>query len=876
MLRINSLKTEYKTAPLGMDEPSPRFSWLLEGESHWQRERRIIVRNENGQIVWDSGFVADSSTIQIPYQGEALKPHTRYYWRVEVRDENGVESTSDDTAFFETGFLGTPWQAKWITRQVGNDNLRAPQRFVHDFFVTQPIVKARLHITSLGLYEAYLNGQPVTDQCFTPGWTDYFHRVQYQTYDVTGQIQEGRNAFAAYVAEGWFNGKIARYWAERKLHYGDHALLKAELRITLADGTVQIIATDKNWYAWLGEGAIRMSDIYMGETYDAQRDDHAWKLSVEKRPQGCPFVHEEEPEVDTVWQSGAPVRRMMRRYPAALTRRPSGVWIVDFGQNLVGRERFTVRNGVAGAMIVIRHGEMLNPDGSLYTENLRSALATTTYICSGSGQEEYEPTFTFYGFRYLEISGWPGELTEEAIHAEVIYSELRQTGKFSCSEPLLNQLYSNIVWGQRSNFLDIPTDCPQRDERLGWSGDTQVFMNMATYNMEAPEFYRKWIDDLNLGLTEKEGCFAFYAPDPYKMTPPATGWSDAGIICPWLMYLKYGDIRLLKNHYANMAHWLDWQVENAGGALIVKNTCLGDWLNINADTPEAYLSTAYLAGMSKLLAKIAGIIGRNEEACFRKKRATEIAKAFGREFFTSDGELKVRTQTAALLALHFDITPEQAREKTIAFLVHDIRVERKLHLSTGFLGTPLLLKTLTEVGEVDLAYELLMQPNYPGWLYPVTQGATTMWERWDSYSHEKGFGDVAMNSFNHYAYGAVGDWFFETICGINPEELSPGFHEFRLAPRFGRQLVHASAEYSSACGTIRSSWRRSGELIEWKISVPCNTRAHLVIHEPFRLKENTKLKEMTQCCLPPGEHTVIVYSKLQNAFPAEYSSVINF
>lgn len=859
-----------------MDETEPRFSYLLEGNSERQIDRRIVVTNENGGIVWDSGFVAASSTIQIPYRGETLKPHTRYCWRVEVHDESGVESISTEDAFFETGFLGTPWQAKWITRQVGNDNLRAPQRFVHDFSVDQPVIKARLHITSLGLYEAYLNGLPVTDQCFTPGWTDYFHRVQYQTFDVTKLIQQGPNALAAYVAEGWFNGKIARYWAERKLHYGDHALLKAELRITLADGTVQIVATDKNWYAWLADGAIRMSDIYMGETYEAQRDDHLWKLPAKKRPKGCPFVHEEEPNIEIVWQSGASVKRMMRCAPTAIIHRAPGVWIIDFGQNLVGREHFTIRNGISGATIVIRHGEMLNPDGSLYTENLRSALATTTYICRGGIQEEYEPTFTFYGFRYLEISGWPGELTEDSIHAEVIYSELRKTGEFSCSEPLLNQLYSNIVWGQRGNFLDIPTDCPQRDERLGWSGDTQVFMNVATYNMEAPEFYRKWIDDLNLGLTEKEGCFAFYAPDPYKMTPPATGWSDAGIICPWLMYLKYGDSRLLEKHYANMEHWLNWQIENAGGSLIVANTCLGDWLNINASTPEAYLSTAYLAGMSKLLAKIAGIIGKKAEACFHQERARGVAQAFGREFFTPAGELKVRTQTAALLALYFDIVPEQAREKTIAFLVHDIREERKLHLSTGFLGTPLLLKTLTQVGEVDLAYELLMQHDYPGWLYPVTQGATTMWERWDSYSHEKGFGDVAMNSFNHYAYGAVGDWFFEAICGINPDEVAPGFHQFQLHPRFGKILLHAAAEYHSIYGTIRSSWqRKENGALEWHICIPCNTRARVILDAPFHIHDSG-VEENEHLYLLPGEHHLTVFPASQAASQGQTATAIGF
>lgn len=821
MLKAVDLRTEYKTDPLGMDETAPRFFYRLEGEGRRQLSRRIEVVSESGGTVWDSGEVESAETVQLVYEGMPLEPHTRYRWAVSVRDGKGAAPCRSE-AFFETGFLGAPWRARWIAGRTVSANRLPVQCFTRAFDAGEAAA-ARLYLSALGLYKAYLNGREVTADCFTPGGTDYYERVQYQAYDVAGLIRPGRNVIAVKVAEGWYAGRISRIWNGERPTWGDYPRLIAELHLTGPDGGKTVLGTDSGWHVQCR--GHHFSDIYMGESYDATVENDSCLLSDSGRP-----VTEECPPVRLEWNAGAPVRRMEMRKPERIIRLPNGVRIVDFGRNLAGRERVRLRNPGPGAAVVIRHGEMLRPDGSLYTGNLRSAAATTVYITRGEKEEVFEPEFTFYGFRYLSVSGWPGELAEDDIEAAVIYSALPATGEFRCSNPLLNQLFNNIVWGQRGNFLDVPTDCPQRDERLGWTGDAQVFSNVATYNMYCPEFYTKWIRDLNSSRT---GVFyPHFAPDPYRKTRGyhadrmASGWSDAGLICPWQMFRKYGDVRILKTCLGNMTDYLDGLVARANGSLIVDNACYGDWLNIDAPTGKKLISTAYLAGMNRLLAEMAGICGDGTLLRTRTRLADAVRDAFIRTFFSPEGKLKERTQTAALLALHFDLVPEHAYRETVRFLAEDIRDARSLHLSTGFLGTPLLLPVLSRIGEVDLAYDLLQQTGYPGWLYPVTQGATTMWERWNSWTPETGFGDEEMNSYNHYAYGAVGDWFYETVCGIQP---APTFRHFRLAPCFGRSLTGAAARYESILGPIESEWKREGEQIQWRFAVPPNTEADVML-----------------------------------------------
>lgn len=904
-LDVSDMRTEYHVRPIGMDEPKPRFSYTVQpipmgGDvpmpevipPKHQTARRIHVKEtKTGREVWDSGWVETGETIQIEYEGEPLKPFTAYTWSVEVKDEAGRAFDSRDTctgpypfsSTFETGFLGTPWQAEWIGTEPHSENLRPVPLFRGEMPAVENIAQARLYITALGLYKPYLNGKDVFKEitatssgamsvCMTPGWTDYYHRVQYQAYDVTKLISKStKNVLTVSLAEGWYAGRISRLWSDgNKPTYGDQPVFKAELHIRKTDGSVVKLVTDKDWK--YRDSAIVMSDIYDGEHYDAT-------LKTEDQPYRDAVVFNSDAlkNVAIEWQSGEFVREMRTLKPESIRKLENGTLIVDFGQNFTGRERINLRGTAPEDNVIrIRHGEMLNPDGTLYTDNLRSAKATTTYV----GRQEYEPQFTFYGFRYLGIEGVPEnygnvehfKLTNNNVSAVAVYSGLKETGTFTCSEPLLNKLFENILWGQRSNFLDVPTDCPQRDERLGWTADTQVFANAATYNMDAAAFYTKWLRDLNL-CQSPEGGYPSFAPDQYQYAAAkgndffgyASGWSDAGLIVPWILYTKYGDKRVLEQYFDNMLKWLDLQERNSGGTYIIDNTVYADWLNMDANLSSAFVSTAYFAAMNTLAARIARVIGREEDARKREEIFAKTKKAFRRRFLDENGQLKEKTQTAALFVLDFDLCEESERQGILDFLVGDITETRKNHLSTGFLGTPLLLRVLTENGQIDLAYKLLLQTSFPSWLYPVTQGATTMWERWDSWNEERGFGDVSMNSFNHYAYGAVADWFYETICGIRPVTDDPaarGFHRFRLEPMPGHELKSASASYLSSYGKIESAWERTENELVWTFSVPCNTTAEVVFPCPAdRVPETPGITfdaEKKVWIAVPGKYTVTI------------------
>ncbi len=821
MLKISHLLTEYKTNPVGMDEAAPRFCYTLSGTAKKQISRQVIVTNTaSGETVWDSGCVSTDETTHIQYAGAPLLPRTLYRWQVTAADD--ADNTASAEATFETGMMGSPWQAQWIAGHASSANCLPVQQTSCTFQLDEVPASARIYISALGLYEARINGKPVTEDCFTPGWTDYYERVQYQVYDVTDLLQKGENTLTIDLAEGWYTGKICRIWNGHKPTWGEHPMLIAEVR----SGDKVLAATDDTWT--FTETTTVLSDIYTGETVD-HRVGYFFSHPVT-------VCH---PAVQLVWTAGAPIRRMRVMKPQSITRLPDGRYIVDFGVNFTGREFFTLRNAAPGSAIIIRHGEMLREDGTLYTENLRSAAATTTYFAKGGMEEEsYEPRFTFYGFRYLEVTGWPGELKSEDIGAYAIFSQLPETGTFHSSNELVNKLFGNIVRGQESNFLDVPTDCPQRDERLGWSGDTQVFANVATYNKFSPEFYTKWLADLNLG--RKDELFPSVAPYPYRQPRRAApgesffaaGWGDAGIICPWQLFRKYGDLRVPQTYLHNMERSLLRQMEKHHNSTIVTDAFYGDWLNLDAPTDKTLIASAYLAGMMRLVARMAAACGDNVRAERMMRYYAAARETFGKTFFTASGELTCKTQTAALLTLHFDLVPENALQQTIDFLVQDIEVARNCHLSTGFLGTPLLLPVLTRIGRTDLAYRLLEQTTYPGWLFPVTNGATTMWERWNSWTPDQGFGEASMNSFNHYAYGAVGEWFYETICGIQPGEQG-GFRHFRLAPQPGGTFTHAEAQYDSLYGKILSGWELQGNTLVWRITVPFGTTAELCIPAGF-------------------------------------------
>ncbi len=862
MITPCKLRVEYKNNPIGMDEKTPRFSLEITGNGSGVRQVRMIVTEaETEMVVWDNADSANTETQQIEYCGLPLKPFTRYNWTVQLTDNDGNVTKNTEEAFFETGLLGLKWDAKWLSCAWGG-TYNPLSRFLRDFKTTGKIIKARLYATALGAYDVFLNGVPIGNDCLKPGWTDFFERVQYQAFDVTSLLRDGDNTLAATVADGWFVAK----------GYGQCPMFSAILRITYENGETETILTDKEWRAFYIhiQNPMRMSNIYNGEVYEAWEETD-WKMPGGYRTYYAVPAKEVEPNnpkikrLKVVWQSGPSMKHMHKMTPVSIVKRPNATWLVDFGQNFAGREQIRLKNTMQGTTIVIKHGEMLNPDGSLYIENLRNAWQRTIYTTGTHEEEIYEPLYTFYGFRYLEISGWPGELTSDDICAFAVYSNLEKTGDFTCSEPLLNKLYSNIVWGQRSNFVDVPTDCPQRDERQGWTGDTQVFANMATYNMACGDFYTKWLEDLNLDQG-KEGAYPYIVPvtSQDQKENGSAGWGDAGIVVPFIMLLKYGDIRVVKRYFKNMVAWINWQLSKAGGSLIVKTSVFGDWLNVDAEIDRVYLATAYLAGMTKLLSKMGFAIHEDIQAQHLANLAENIKSAICDTYF-KDGEITVRTQTAAVLALHFKLCPDkESEQKTLEYLKHDIVVERKLHLSTGFLGTPLLLETLTEYGEIDLAYDLLLQTTYPAWLYPVTQGATTMWERWNSWTDKDGFGDPEMNSFNHYAYGAVGDWFFERILGICPnKEFSnqSGFKCFTLAPQPGKKLSSAEGSYHSVFGKISSKWNKENGTFTWSFSVPVHTTAKIKFPDGMSLSSPLPACFLTgtkdaDCIAVPGEYTL--------------------
>jgi len=863
------LKTEYKTNPLGMDEPSPRFSYQLFGTPA-QTARQIQVFADGAKKpLWDTGWVEDGISQQIAYAGDALKPFTRYTWRVRVKDANGeVSDWSAEEAFFETGFLGTPWkESGWIMYRGGQRIGMFPQPFFKNFELPKgkKLSRARLYATALGCYEAEVNGT-VVSWPMAPGWTQYASRVQYQAYDVTDLLKPGKNELWMTLAGGWYDGRIAAHWNGGICKFGKHEMLRAELRLDFQDGTTQTIGTNDSFQVIGLGGAIRMSDIYDGELYQA------WRTKECALGMTAPLKAvrpEEQPEVEITWTSGAEVKRLQTLSPVKITRRCTGTYVLDFGQNFAGREILHLKNTTRGATITVKHGEMLNPDGSLYVANLRSAIATTTYVCDDAKEATYEPTFTFYGFRYLEISGWFGRMTKNDLEAVVLSSDLKRTGLFTCDNQLVNQLFDNVGWGLRSNLLDVPTDCPQRDERFGWTGDTQVICNAATYCLNAPDFYTKWIIDFNLDqVPTGEYPHVSPMPSPGYVNEYAPAWTDAAIVVPWQLYRKYGDKRLLEKYFDQMDKMIQNTIQKTNGTYIVEPPCYGDWLNINAETSKPYMGTAYLAGSTALLARIARVIGREKDAKRLTTQVKKLTAAFQAKFLDPKKGLKEKTQCAYLLALQFDLLPKEWVKKTVDALVKDIKVTRKLHLSTGFVGTPLLLPVLTRFGHSDLAYELLGQTTYPGWLYPVTQGATTMWERWNSYTHETGFGDVEMNSFNHYAYGAVAEWFFESVAGIQPIDEDPkaaAFKRFRLAPVIGKTMDNAFAAFCSPYGVISSTWERVNEEkkshLVWNFAVPDNTTAEITLPKGT-LKEFTGAAEFqhddqgTLIALP-GEYTLL-------------------
>lgn len=842
-LSVNSLTVEHKVNPIGMDVAQPRLSWKISasGNNVMQTAYQIRVATNasfaSSSIVWNSGKVISDESILQKYAGNELKSGQRYYWQVKVWDNKGRTSKWSQTAFWETGLLSPlDWKAQWIEFTEAKDRYIPAPYFRKEFDVSKKVSKAVIYATAHGLYELHLNGEKVGDQVFTPGWTTYGHRLQYQVYDVTKQLQKGQNAIGAILGDGWYRGSLA--WGDNWGIYGKKLGLFAQMRIDYSDGTSSLIVTDDSWKA-TNSGPIVKNGIYYGEEYDATKNLEGWSRAG-YNDNAWKKVSIGNYDFKLVSSEGAEIRKIEEIKPIKIFKSPSGKLLVDMGQNMVGWIRLKV-NGPKGTKVTIRHAEVLDKEGEFYTENLRAAECVLKYTLAGTGEEVYEPRFTFMGFRFIEVDGFPGTLTADNITGVVVHSDMQPTSKYESSDSLINQLQHNIVWGQKGNFLDVPTDCPQRDERLGWTGDAQAFFRTAAFNYNVAAFFTKWMKDLALDQ-RKGGEVPVVIPDVLNPQGSETagcsaGWGDVATIIPWELYLVYGDKQLLETQYPSMKAWVEYIRKKSGDSMIWKGgSVYGDWLffhplvnnhtSPDGHTEHDFIATAFYAYSTRILANAARVLGKTDDAKTYDELFNKIKKVFIHEYVTSAGRVGTNSQTSYVLSLMFNLLPDDLRAKSAQFLVNDIR-SRNTHLSTGFLGTPYLCHVLSDNGFVDVAYDLLLQKTFPSWLYPVTQGATTIWERWDGQRPDGTFQDKGMNSFNHYAYGAIGDWMYRVSAGLDTK--SAGYRHLLLKPHPSKKLEFSKATFESAYGTVTSGWERKDGKILVNLVVPPNAKATVIL-----------------------------------------------
>ena len=710
----------------------------------------------------------------------------------------------------------------------------SPRYLRREFSSGSPVRQATLYVTALGLYECRLNGVRVGDHVLAPDWTDYNKRVGYQAYDVTPLLRPGANALGALVADGWYAGHLGNGGFQQ---YGHVPALLAQLEIVHADGSTERIVSDGAWKS--APGPLLASDFMLGESYDARKELPGWdQPGFDDRAWVPATVRAGEPARALDAQVAPPVRQTGERPALRLAEPAPGRWTYDLGQNMVGVVRLKV-SAPAGTTVTLRHAEMLNPDGTIYTANLRGATSTDTYVCRGGGEEVWQPRFTFHGFRYVELTGLPARPADDAVTGIVLGSDTPRAGTFTCSNPLINQLMSNIEWGQRGNYLSVPTDCPQRDERLGWMGDAQVFVHTATDVADVAAFFTKWLVDVD-DAQRADGAFTDVSPTRGSGAgTPA--WGDAGVICPWTIYEAYGDRRVLERHLPAMIRWVEWCRAHSTGLIRSKDRGgdYGDWLSIGANTPKDLIGTAYFAYSTHLLAKACAAVGQQEEAAKYEGLFADIRTAFNQRYVAGDGRIQGDTQCCYAMALKFDLLPEGLRARAVQYLADDVAAHGN-HLTTGFVGVSYLLPVLTAGGRTDVAYQLLTQDTFPSWLFSVKQGATTIWERWNGWTPEKGFNTPSMNSFNHYSLGSCGEWLYDTVAGIGWDENAPGYKRLVIHPRVGGGLTAASAKLRTVYGEAASSWTDRDGQFALQIVVPANTTARVVLPaaDPGKIKEH--------------------------------------
>lgn len=839
----HDLRCERRINPLGIGRARPRLSWLLNDARRGARQTayqlqtadsaEAIEANASG---FDTGRVEGEQSAHVEYPGPPLRSRERVWWRVRTWDGDDQASPWSAPAGFEIGLLQpADWSAAWIAAPiVGGPYSIPPAAYLRTGFdVSRPVRSARLYVTALGIHEFEINGRRVSDQSFAPGRTEYARRVPYHVYDVAALLHDGPNACGAILGDGWYCGHLH---SDPRQTYGDRPRLRAQLEITYADGSTDTVATGQGWRA--GEGPIRSSDMLMGEDYDARMEIDGWSTAAFDDSAWRPVLLPEAPSIAVVAARAPPVRPIEEIRPVGPPKVSANKrrHLFDMGQNMVGRVRLRIRNAPPGRTIDLRYAEMLDKDGKPYTTALRTARATDHYTTRGGADEVFEPRFTFHGFRYVEVRDYPGGVpTEDELTGVVLHSDCERTGEFECSDALVNQLQHNIVWSQKGNFLDIPTDCPQRDERLGWTGDAQVFIRTAAFNMDVDGFFAKWLVDMaDTQALAGDGRIHSVVPGVSSINSEGgPAWADAAIICPWTLYRCYGDEGVLRECWPMMERFMGFLAATSPGHVRAgpdrKWRGYGDWLSIDAHTPQDLIGVAFYAYDASLMARMAGVLGDPAAVERYAGLAEEIRATWCGRYLKPDGTLSAATQTAAVLALHFDLLPEASRPAVLEWLVRDI-ADRSMHLSTGFVGTPYLNPVLTRFGRADVAYALLHQRTFPSWLFPVTHGATTMWERWDGWTPEKGFNDAGMNSYNHYAYGAVGEWLYAAVGGIDLHPEIPGYRHSIIRPHPRQSgLSWARASLRTSFGVLSTHWHRDGDRFALELTIPPNTRSTVVL-----------------------------------------------
>jgi alpha-L-rhamnosidase len=824
-LRVDGLRE-----PLGLGSRAPRLSWRIESSQVGVRQAayqiQVSIEGE-AQSLWDSGRVASGDSIDITYEGPPLVSRTRYLWRVRVWSSAGAGSPWSESATWETGLLEREdWTARWISAPDpdtvpdvdGVYQTSAAPLLRTEFTLDETPVRGRIYATALGLYELWVNGTRVGDQVLTPGWTDYHRRIQYQTYDVTGLLVAGRNALGVVLGDGWYRGHIATLGRH---FYGDRLAALVQLEEVGSSGDAVTVTSDATWRA--ASSGIVAHDILMGEAEETAAwprgwdlpgfDDSGWTSALFEAPTGGELVA----PVD----AGATVVETLS--PVQVTWH-DGRSIVDFGQNLAGHVRLDL-DLAATTKVTLRHAELLDPEGGLYTENLNTAKQTDTYL-AGPGPQRFEPRFTYHGFRYVEVSGLPEPLELGCIVSRVVSANLEPTGGFECSDPMLDQLQRNILRGQRSNFVSIPTDCPQRDERLGWTADAFVFAPTATFNQNVLPFFRKWLIDLE-DVQRPSGGYPDVAPGAIYGGVGNAGWGDAGILLPWCLYVRYGVTDILERHYDGMRRHLDYLQAGSTG-LIRSAGRYGDWVGLEGPTPKGVIGTAFFADCARTLGRIASVLGDGPFRDECEELYDRIRTAFIDNFVADDGAIAGRTQVGHVLALAMDLVPDDLRAGTAGLLAADIEA-RGGHLATGFLGTPFVLPVLSDHGYHDLACRVAQQRTFPSWGFQIEHGATSMWERWDGLLPDGRPHPSSMNSFNHYAFGSVGDWLYRYVGGLDPDSRHPGYRHARIRPRPGGTLRWARLWHDSPYGRWEVEWQLDDGHLTLAVTVPPNTTADVIL-----------------------------------------------